>query len=103
MHRRPGAASVMDLACLIRHSIQKVQEEDAALRQIGREYKLRGEPLGFLTGPACMDWYPFTDVVFSSYSPLEGDTDFGRGPAFFYHLEFTPAAFYIHPNRGQPH
>lgn len=41
------------------------------------------------------------DVGFTTFSPLEGDNDFGTGPAYFYHLDTTPIVFLVHPNKGQ--
>jgi hypothetical protein len=53
------------------------------------------------SGPAFTDLNYTRDVGFTTFSPLEGDNDFGAGPAYFYHLDTAPMVFLVHPNKGQ--
>lgn len=136
-HADPPSASILELACLIRGSLQSMTP--AKMLQQAGHIKPKNSLLGFFLGPLHVDhvetqvvygcevtlargrlkasseaiWLSgwsgpaFTDlnytrdVGFTTFSPLEGDNDFGAGPAYFYHLDTAPMVFLVHPNKGQ--
>lgn len=54
-------------------------------------------------GPECFNWDMRRDVLISSYSPLQGDTDLGVGKAVFGVADLVPSVpFYIQLNHGTP-